>query len=456
MHILTNRMTCQMSRGARPVAILLLLLLLAGAALADPISGTVTNGTTGKPAAGVEVTLVDPMGGMAEVATAKSDAQGRFKFDAPAAQGPRLARAEKGGVNYFKMITPGATTVDLSVYDAASSVEGISGSADVLRLQTEGSVLQAIELFAIKNASDPPRTLTSTSTFEFALPDGAQIDGAQAQAPNGQPISAKASPAKEKNHYTFSYALKPGETRFEIAYHVPYSGKAAFSPRLTRDFDHYVLMLPSTMTFSAKDATEFQSMSNQPGANVQVSLKAKAGQDLSYSIAGNGTIPDEQANGHAVGEAAGGAMGKAAADNRPGGGLGRPEDGPDGLAKYRWYILGVLLTLLVGGGIWTHERTKQDEAASALVASVSAPTAIPAGPSRVVTMPTTGLPTEAQASAVPTVASPPANLLLAALKEELFELEVERQQGKLTPEEYERARAALEQTLQRALARQRS
>jgi hypothetical protein len=51
---------------------------------------------------------------------------------------------------------------------------------------------------------------------------------------------------------------------------------------------------------------------------------------------------------------------------------------------------------------------------------------------------------------------PQANLLLAALKEELFELEVERQQGKLTPDEYEKARAALEQTLQRALARIRS
>ncbi len=36
-----------------------------------PSRGTVTNGTTGKPAAGVAVTLVDPMGGMAEVATAK-------------------------------------------------------------------------------------------------------------------------------------------------------------------------------------------------------------------------------------------------------------------------------------------------------------------------------------------------------------------------------------------------
>jgi hypothetical protein len=50
----------------------------------------------------------------------------------------------------------------------------------------------------------------------------------------------------------------------------------------------------------------------------------------------------------------------------------------------------------------------------------------------------------------------PGNLLLAALKEELFELEIERQQGKLTPEEYSQAHAALSQTLQRALARTRN
>ena len=50
-------------------AALLAVLLLPAAALRENITGTVTNGTTGKPAAGVAVTLVDPMGGMAEIAT---------------------------------------------------------------------------------------------------------------------------------------------------------------------------------------------------------------------------------------------------------------------------------------------------------------------------------------------------------------------------------------------------
>jgi hypothetical protein len=397
----------------------------------------------------VAVTLVDPMGGMAEIATAKSDAQGRFTFSAPAAQGPRLARAEKSGVNYFKMITPGSTSVDLNVYDAAASVEGIQGSADVVRMQTEGSTIEAVELFAIKNDSNPPRTLASASTFEFVLPDGAQIEGADAQAPNGQPISTAAKPAKEKNHYTFSFALKPGETRFQIAYHFPYSGNASFSPQLTRDFDHYVLVIPSTMKFSPKDAKLFQAMTNQPGSNVQVSLKAQAGQDLSYAISGTGTIRDEEAQA-APGGDNGGAMGGQGTtdDNRPGGGLGKPIDAPDGLAKYRWYILGALLTLLVGGGIWTHERTKQEEAeiAPPLRAAALQPSPRTSSPTAAVMPP-----------AYDTAQQPaPGNLLLAALKEELFQLEIERQQGKLTPEEYDSARAALEQTLKRALARSQS
>ena len=47
-------------------------------------------------------------------------------------------------------------------------------------------------------------------------------------------------------------------------------------------------------------------------------------------------------------------------------------------------------------------------------------------------------------------------LLLEAMKEELFQLEIDRQQGKLTPEEYSKAKAALDETIKRALARGKS
>jgi len=406
------------------------------------VTGTVTNATTGKPAAGVTVTLVDPMGGMAEVGTAKSDAKGQFTVDAPAARGPRLVRAERSGVNYFKMITPGTSSIDLSVYDAASSVQGIKGSADVLRMQTQGSNLQAVEMFAVSNDSNPPRTLAAPATFEFALPDGAAIDAAHAQAPNGQPITVEAKPTGQKNHYAFSFALKPGESRLQVDYHLPYNGQASFTPQLSLPFEHFVVLVPASMSFTAKDPKQFQAMANQPGSNVQVSLQAQAGSDLSYSIAGNGVFPEETDSQDASAAPPPAANGRAATSG-PGGGLGRPEDGPDGLAKFRWYILAALVAVLVGGGIWTHERTLQEAPELAAATSVATAGVIPgANPAPVASM--------------PAAAAAPSNLLLTALKEEIFALEVEHQQGKLPQAEYDKARAALEQTLQRALARIKS
>jgi hypothetical protein len=46
------------------------------------------------------------------------------------------------------------------------------------------------------------------------------------------------------------------------------------------------------------------------------------------------------------------------------------------------------------------------------------------------------------------------SMLMEALKEELFELEVEHKQGRISREEYEKAKAALDQTLERALKRE--
>jgi len=45
-------------------------------------------------------------------------------------------------------------------------------------------------------------------------------------------------------------------------------------------------------------------------------------------------------------------------------------------------------------------------------------------------------------------------MLLEALKEEMFQLELERRQGKITQSEYEKTKAAFDQTLDRALKRQ--
>jgi len=438
-------------RSNRLVSLMAALLILAACASAETITGTVTNGTTGKPASGVAITLVDPLGGMAEVATAKADARGQFSFNAPPARGPRLVRAERSGVNYFKMLPPGMNTAELEVYDAGSSVDGIRGTADVVKLQAQSGTLQAEEMFVVSNKSQPPRTLASGKTFEFVLPDGSTVDDARAQAPNGQPITAEPKPTGEKNHYAFSFALKPGETKFQVGYHLPYSGQASLTPRLTRDFDHYVVLTPSGMTFSPTNPQLFQGMdAQQPGTNVQVLMQAKAGQEIAFNVSGTGAYPADEAVASAPG---GGGMANGRTETaRPGGGLGKPIDAPDALAKYRWFILAALMTVLIGGGIWTHERSTVEAAVAGYATSPGVSTSVPLD----APVPQRATAKTPKPLAAPTSPAGPANPLLAALKDEIFALEIEHQQGKISQAEYEKARAALEQTLQRALSRAQS
>ena len=136
--------------------------------------------------------------------------------------------------------------------------------------------------------------------------------------------------------------------------------------------------------------------------------------------------------------------------SRPGGGLGPPIDAPDPLQKYRWYILGGIAAALIVGGIFVAVRQQSANRKLARQKAAS-PMGTPVhfdddeyGPA-----PTLGTP-----SVRPAPAARPASMLLDALKEELFQLEVERRQGQISQSEYESAKSALDQTLDRALKRE--
>ena len=427
------------------------LTLLSALATAQNITGTVTNGTTGKPSAGDDVSLLSLSQGMQEIGSTKTDAQGRFSFPPPSdTQAPHMVRVTHQGVSYFPQsgpLMPGSTTADLTVYDAATKIDGVSQTVEVDRLQSGGKQLEGVTLYAVSNKSQPPRTLANDKgTFEVILPEEAELESAEAKGPGGQPIATEASPGTQKGHYLLSYPLRPGETQFQIAYHMPYSGEASFSPKALRDVQHFVVMVPKGMTFEAKDKQQFSQMSD-PQSTIMVATNVKTGQDLSFRVGGTGIFQQENQQGGQGSADSGGAMGggtqSAANDNRPGGGLGAPIDAPDPLHDYRAYILGAFALVLVMGGAYIVSRSNRPQPATA---AAGAPAQIQADS-----------PEAAAAFAdfvEPTAPARDRNaLLLEAMKEELFQLELDRQQGTVTPEEYTKAKAALDETLKRALAR---
>jgi hypothetical protein len=410
-------------------------------ASAQNITGTVTNATTGKPAAGDDVTLLSLSQGMQEVGSAKTDAQGKFSLAAPADQSvPHMVRVTHGGVNYFPQggpLMPGATSTAITVYDTTKKVDGLSQTVEVDRYQTDGDQLQGIALFAVKNGSNPPRTLDADKTFEFVLPAGATLDSGMARAPGGQPLNMPPTETQQKGHHAFSFPLRPGETQFQVTYHMPYSGETSFSPKPLAEVQHFVVMTPKGMTFTPKNAQRFQAMPDDSGAGIMVATNVKPGEDLSFKVSGSGQFQTEgqQAAGgdSGGGEAMGGGQ-AAPRDNRPGGGLGAPIDSNDPLHDYRAVILGVFALVLVMGGAYvvskSNSRLHTAVAATSTdnVAEQMADAKAPAGRDRNA-------------------------MLLEAMKEELFQLEIDRQQDKISEPEYTRAKAALDETIRRAITR---
>src|SRR5580700_8030323 len=158
------------------------------------------------------------------------------------------------------MAPPGTSSVELQVFDVSPKVEGVRVIADVMRFQAQGRDLQGIRLFVVNNASNPPRTQMHGNDFQFFLPNGAQIDQGMAMTAGGQPINSSPVPEKAKNCYGFVFPLRPGETQFQVVFHLAYSGELSIDPKPLYGAQHFVVMVPKTMQFTGAPGTDYKAM----------------------------------------------------------------------------------------------------------------------------------------------------------------------------------------------------
>ena len=422
------------------------LTLFTGSALAQAasISGTVTNKTTNKPAAGDSVELLDVQAGMASVAHAKTDAQGRYAIDEPG-PGPYLVRVTHQGAGYFIAAPQGGGSGDIPVYDVAAKVKGVYIEADVLEVETQNGQLSVNERYLVHNLSSPPTTQWSPKGFEIVLPPEAEVNGAGAQRPGGLPTSINVVPTGEKGHFTFNFPIQPDsgdkDTMLQISYDLPYSaGKYTFHSLATMQTDDIAVLMPKSMTFSGD---QFQPINDDPSVQTFLMKNAPVGKPVSFTVAGTGSMPREaqggqQQAGNSAAEGNGG---------QPGGGIGTPIDTPDPLSKYKWWILGGLGLLLAAAAAFLLRRPPGAPALAVAGGGYAGPDAAPAAYSQAGSVSASAAHAAQPAPAARNAA------LLNALKEELFALESEKIAGTLAPHEYDVTKAALETVLRRALKR---
>lgn len=421
-------------------------LMLGASALASTITGTVTDRTTGKPSAGDTVAIINTAQGMDELSKVTSDSQGRFHATAPDG-GQILLHVTHAGAEYFKSVPPGTTNVDVDVYDSAVKIDGITGEALVLRAETDptGKTLNVIENFFVQNASSPIRTEYGGNTFDFYLPKGAQTTQTLASAPGGLPTNTPVKTIDATNgHYAFTFPIRPGETRFQVSYSLPYTGKMPFSIKLSVPTGDAAVMLPKSMLF--QPTSQFQPISPDPNTKSFDVHSPPFGQPIVFAIAGTGQLPQENAQSGATDPSGNGgpAPAQAASQGRPGGGLGAPDDpdaSNDPWSKYKWWIVsGLGLALIAGAGLMLGRGPAGAVADPGTLQYSEAPTPDP-------------IAAAAYAPAPAMVATPGPNPLIQALKDELFDLEADRLAGKLTDAEYAQHKAAFDVVLRRALSR---
>ena len=391
------------------------------AAYAD-ISGIVTNKTTGKPSAGDNVTLLKLSGEMVEVGQAKTDAQGKFTIKSSDASVAYLVRVNHRNVNYHRQAPPGTTSVEVEVFEAAEKVDGIKESIEAMRIEADSSTIRVIQMYSVENNSQPPRTQMSAKNFEVVLPSGSKLQQGLAAGPGGMPVTSAPVPTGTPDRYAFIFPVRPGETRFQVEYTLPYNGSATINPKLMRPVDNFGVSFAKGITLTPAAGSKLTQRGEEGGMTVYAASKVGPGVAVGFSISGTGTAPAEASDQGNVGAGGGnqarsgaGQPGSPEGTGKPGGGMANPVNTPNPLSKYQWIILAVVGLVMVAGAAWSLNRQAPVIGASAVTAHTGR------------------------------------SQLMEVLKEEIFKLESERVQEKISWEEYQKVIAALDVVLYRAM-----
>ncbi len=286
-------------------------LLLSAACAFAAMDGTVVNQTTGKPQAGVNVTLLKPgQDGMRTIGTTVSDAGGHFAFanDQPGG-GPQLLQANYAGVNYNKLMTPNIPTsgVELPVFEATKSPAVVRIAQRMLVVEPSLSQITVDETVVLQNDSKQTFDNPSLGGYQFYLPPASNGQvRISAQGPGGMPLPRTAEKTSTNDIFKITFPIKPGESEFQIAYVLPAGSPFTFRGQIA-DIKGMLsgplrLVAPSGVTLSGKDV---QLLGTEPNTQATIYNVLRGGA-YSFDIAGTGSL-------HGGGNDAAGSGGGAAA-----------------------------------------------------------------------------------------------------------------------------------------------
>jgi hypothetical protein len=418
-------------------AVLFFSAFLALPASAGTLSGTVVNATTGKPVPHADVILISLQGTMQPVETIKSDAEGHFQFNRPEiGQGPMLIRVPYENVNYHQPAPPGRDSVTVNVYEANAPASAPQLTSRTIIYQPNGTRMLVGEEFVIDNSAKPPATYANTKgTFEFEIPDGAQLGQVSAAGPGGMPVT-QGTIDKAKNRYAVDFPLKPGESNIRVSYEMPYDGnKATIRAASAVPVARVMLAVPTGVQVSADG---FAPAGTDQGFTLMTRENVAPGTAFNVALSGAATAPPPGAGG-------GGGGGQQPAGRDAGAAPEAVQVLSPRLSSFQWIILGGMGLFFLAGFFFLM-RQQRAMPVTPDGAYAPAPVTLP---------PAAKLPRRAEAVDLGNRPVPASmeeadrgvKMGLDELKDTLFRLELRHQAGTIADEDYARERARLEAVL---------
>lgn len=423
--------------------------LFASVSSAGTVTGTVRNGTTGKPAADVEMILIKLQGTMQPVANTKTDSDGHYKFDYPdISTGPMLLRAVYRGVFYHEPLTPDKTTVDMQVFEPTDKPSAISVRTHIIALQPFDAGLTVDEDYEVENNTQPPHAYyRPDGSFLISIPDSGQLGDVSAGATGSLPVIQNPV-RKNATESAIAYAFRPGSSSVRFTYKLPYANDTA-SVRFVSPYSavRVAVLAPPPVRVSGAGLS---AAGQQQGFNIYLRDSVAANAPLEVAI--SGTVPASQSNGGSAG-------GDANADNSQNPSVNSRLDSgaemptasvttlPARLDSLKWVIVAGFAAVFSLGLFYVWRQTPRPALEGP---SVSTPVSqSSAGSARASAMaPAPVAPRAAESSSVDFADVDRAvRSNLDELKDSLFRLELRRQAGTITEEEYARQHAEMQKVL---------
>jgi hypothetical protein len=225
------------------------------------IDGVVVNRSTGQPQAGatISVNKMNANTGMLNdnAGSAKTDAQGKFAF-AASVDGPTLLRITWDGVGYSHMLRPGTPSSGLTidVFNSSRNPDASKVDKHMLLFEPGAGQMTVNETFLLKNDGQTTWNNPKDGTLPFFLPAAHSKLQIHATAPGGVDVPATDIKSPTPDVYKIDFAIKPGETRFDLTYNVPYTMGSQYEGKVVTKDDNTYLIVPNGVTLTAEHLTD--------------------------------------------------------------------------------------------------------------------------------------------------------------------------------------------------------